>query len=45
MGRKEKDKKIPLSRGQIRNLVYRNMHPDLGLNSIQFETDLKKLFR
>ena len=37
--------KIAMSKKEIRVLVYKNLHPDLGFNYLQFEVDLKRLFK
>lgn len=37
--------KVALSKEDIKILVYKNIDPELGLNHIQFDKDLNKLFR
>jgi len=37
--------KIALSKKEIRILVYKNYHPELGFDTIQFELDLRRLFK
>lgn len=37
--------KVALSKKDIKFLVYRNLDPELGLNHIQFNKDLNKLFK
>lgn len=37
--------KIAMSKKDIQNLVYPNMHPDLGFDYLTFEQQLRKLFK
>jgi len=37
--------KIALSKKEICVLVYKNYHSELGFDTIQFELDLRRLFR